>query len=189
MKEGEVCGIGVTMSPVRDGLVISKIASGSPAQLSGELQTLDVIVNIGGVDVQVCIDVFSERESACKSVYVCGEVTRQPPASMHVERAGSNKVRPHYHVQMYAQPRNHITTGQVARRRSTAYHGPCGHASVADHRSWARLAPSSRHHPRAKPGRLCSAEGRAVPIQRARRAAGLAVLCCAWPRALSACRI
>ena len=52
MKEGEVCGIGVTLSSVRDGLVISKIAQGSPAQLSGELQTLDVIVNIGGVDVQ-----------------------------------------------------------------------------------------------------------------------------------------
>ena len=50
MKEGEVCGIGVTLSSVRDGLVISKIAQGSPAQLSGELQTLDVIVNIGGVD-------------------------------------------------------------------------------------------------------------------------------------------
>jgi C-terminal processing protease CtpA/Prc len=52
MKEGEVCGIGITMNPVRDGLVISKIAVGSPAQLSGELQTMDVIVNVAGVDVQ-----------------------------------------------------------------------------------------------------------------------------------------
>lgn len=52
MKEGETCGIGISMNPVRDGLVISKISSGSPAQLSGELQTMDVIVNIGGVDVQ-----------------------------------------------------------------------------------------------------------------------------------------
>jgi len=52
LKEGEVCGIGITLNAVRDGLVISKIAPGSPAQLSGELQTMDVIVNIGGVDVQ-----------------------------------------------------------------------------------------------------------------------------------------
>lgn len=42
-KEGEVCGIGCTLSAVKDGLAITKIAPGSPAQLSGELQAMDVI--------------------------------------------------------------------------------------------------------------------------------------------------
>jgi hypothetical protein len=37
---------------VKEGLAISKIAQGSPAQLSGELQAMDVIVTINGVDVQ-----------------------------------------------------------------------------------------------------------------------------------------
>jgi len=51
-KEGETCGIGATLSTVKEGLAIGKIAPGSPAQLSGELQAMDVIVSINGVDVQ-----------------------------------------------------------------------------------------------------------------------------------------
>jgi hypothetical protein len=50
-KDGEVCGIGCTLSTVKDGLAITKIAPGSPAQLSGELQAMDVIVSINNVDV------------------------------------------------------------------------------------------------------------------------------------------
>jgi len=50
-KDGEVCGIGCTLSAVKDGLSITKIAPGSPAQLSGELQAMDVIVSINGIDM------------------------------------------------------------------------------------------------------------------------------------------